>query len=449
MTKRPLTTVLIALALVALFGASVAGVRASRSAGIPVLAFANNVPADAGGQATVAGTFTSKDANVGTVLFQLRFNAAVLSINPADANSNSVPDAIKFYLPTGYVGSVDLAQAGDEGRVTVTILTVKPGQPPLPDGKLIDITFDIAPDVAPHISYLVIGDDPSPLFATSGGLVLNGIFQGGSVAIGGAGPTATPPSPDTPTPTATIKSAFYLPALMLMPSPTPSSTPTTPPTATPTATPKPPTPTATSNAPTSTPKPPKPTPQPTSVSPTATPQPACNNLLANSDFEGNGGWQINDAAYPAVYFTGFAHSGSRSMRMGITAPWENQYAYSSIEQAATIPAGSKNVKLRFWLKPETTGTRAASIKPPLIVPTSERSRGDLGDDAQMVLLYDQWGVQHTLMLQRENASSWQSKEFDLTGYAGQRVTIYFGVYNNGWGGITAMYLDDATLTACK
>ena len=39
-------------------------------------------------------------------------------------------------------------------------------------------------------------------------------------------------------------------------------------------------------------------------------------------------------------------------------------------------------------------------------------------------------------------------QFDLLGYAGQTIKLQFGVYNNGGGGVTGMYLDDASLELC-
>lgn len=238
-----------------------------------------------------------------------------------------------------------------------------------------------------------------------------------------------------PAPTAT-------PTPTQMPTNTPTSIPTNTPTRTPVQTP--------TRTPTNTPKPPQPTSQPpTSQPPTATSVPACNNILVNSGFEQNNGWMISQTVYPAVYFDAYAHTGARSMRAGITAPWDNQHAYSSIEQAVNIPSGATNARLTFYLKPETTGTRAAAIEPPIVVPTSEHSRFRLSDDAQMVLVYDQWNVQHVLMLQRQQLGSWTKHEYDLTRFACQTIRLYFGVYNNGYGGITAMYLDDATLTTCR
>jgi len=37
----------------------------------------------------------------------------------------------------------------------------------------------------------------------------------------------------------------------------------------------------------------------------------------------------------------------------------------------------------------------------------------------------------------------------MTAAAGQTVKLCFGVYNNGCGGVTAMYVDDVSLETCR
>ncbi len=38
---------------------------------------------------------------------------------------------------------------------------------------------------------------------------------------------------------------------------------------------------------------------------------------------------------------------------------------------------------------------------------------------------------------------------DLTAYAGQTVELKYGTFNDGEGGVTAMYVDDVTVTICE
>ena len=38
--------------------------------------------------------------------------------------------------------------------------------------------------------------------------------------------------------------------------------------------------------------------------------------------------------------------------------------------------------------------------------------------------------------------------YDLTGLKGKRITVRFGVYNNGSGGKTVLYVDEAGVESC-
>jgi hypothetical protein len=417
---------------------------------------------DAGGTADLPVNFTGNGAGVGVALFRLEWDTTLLRIDPTDANMNGIPDAIQFSLPAGFSASVDLSQGPAAGGLLVTIVDNFSPLPGLLDGELMTITFDIDNGAAPQLAQVGVSNSPQPFFTTSAGLTVPGQFHGGAVGIGGAQPTPshTPfPTPTlvgtptitltptntseptaTPIATSTPSARFFLPALLYVLPPTATATPTGTPTATPTTTP---TATATQTA-TVTPEPATATPKP----PTATPGPFCANLLLNPGFEDNSGWLINSNAFPASYVSGFSKAGERSMRIGIVNSWDNRYSYSSVQQAITLPATSDSATLRFWLYPTTTGTRAATIKPPAFVPTNEGDRAKLANDVQMVLLFDQAGAQHVLLFQRQQFGGWAYYEMNLNAYIGQRVTMYFGVFNNGTGGITGMYLDEATLTYC-
>ena len=249
-------------------------------------------------------------------------------------------------------------------------------------------------------------------------------------------PTAPPPTRQ-PAP-------YFLPAVVLGASPTPTATLT--PTATATATQ---TPTA---APTLTPSPTGsattiPTAVPTAtVTATSVPD-RCVNVLANGGFEDNSAWQINNTVYPAGFVTFPVYAGSRALRAGIVHPPDNVRSYSSAQQTFFIPAGPPSVTLSFQLFATSTGTRA-TLTPPPIVPTSLLDRAQLTDDTQMVLLFDSSGRQHVLLFQREWYSEWRRHEIDLTPFRGQAVTLYFGVFNNGTGGVTGMYVDEAAVRYC-
>jgi len=54
----------------------------------------------------------------------------------------------------------------------------------------------------------------------------------------------------------------------------------------------------------------------------------------------------------------------------------------------------------------------------------------------------------SLVWQRSNSQSWNNMQPDLHVYAGQQIMLQWDTYNDGTGGMTAMYVDDVTLQAC-
>jgi hypothetical protein len=169
--------------------------------------------------------------------------------------------------------------------------------------------------------------------------------------------------------------------------------------------------------------------------------------VVNGGFENNDGWQINNTVYPAGYVTNPVYRGARALRTGILHPPDNRYSYSSAQQTLFIPGGPPSVRLSFQLLARTTGARAA-LSPPPIVPTSPLDRAQLSDDAQMVLLFDNAGRQHVLLFQRQWYDTWRRHEIDLSAFRGQAVTLYFGVFNNGTGGVTGMVVDEVAVQYC-
>jgi hypothetical protein len=164
-----------------------------------------------------------------------------------------------------------------------------------------------------------------------------------------------------------------------------------------------------------------PTPAPT---PTRTATPSARQLITNSGFETDLGWLVPQTAYPAGYSTERVHTGSRSMRLGITGGG-NVYSWSSCQQAIQIPTGLKRADLSFYYYPmmDTAG----------------------GDWLYLCILEANTDIQ----LQCDNwiapNGSWQQRTFDLRSYAGLNIKIHFTVKNNGTGGPSSVYLDDVNL----
>ncbi|MFQ5858516.1 MAG: lamin tail domain-containing protein, partial [Anaerolineae bacterium] len=225
-------------------------------------------------------------------------------------------------------------------------------------------------------------------------------------------PTATPTATVTLTPTPEVSPTATLTAVPASPTPTATATPTR--TASPTTTEQPATAT-----PTATP----------TITPTATPQITCAEAIANGGFESSSDWAIGDTDHPADYSTVRAHGDSqRSMRLGIEPGGSDVRTYSYISQAFHIPDSATSAQLSFYY-----------------YPVSEDTEGDyfevmLADAAARPL--------DPVLYARSNDRDWMHYTYDLTRHAGRDVQLMFNVLNNGEDGVTAVWLDDVSLTVC-
>ena len=138
------------------------------------------------------------------------------------------------------------------------------------------------------------------------------------------------------------------------------------------------------------------------------------------------------------------------MRTGILKLADNTYSYSDARQAASIPANAESVTLRIWLYP-ISGDFTNGVVPPIPdMNTFKFGAEPLASDVQYILVLDQYGNWiDTLFWQRQDDTSWLYYEFDLSKYAGDTIYIHFGTYNDGYSGVTAMYVDDAELEVCR
>jgi hypothetical protein len=73
----------------------------------------------------------------------------------------------------------------------------------------------------------------------------------------------------------------------------------------------------------------------------------------------------------------------------------------------------------------------------------------LSTDKQYVLVLNQYGyVIDYLWITLQDTGAWAYHQFDLSEYAGWTITLQWGTYNDGYDGISAMYVDDVTLLQC-
>jgi hypothetical protein len=181
--------------------------------------------------------------------------------------------------------------------------------------------------------------------------------------------------------------------------------------------------------------------------------------VANSGFEASAAWTFAQTGNPGSYTTAQAHFGVRSARLGVaptayaagevgaepalallSGPERNLLgeiaplgaSYSTVYQTVSIPAGANSVTLTYWYRPGTQAT---------------------GSDFQRVMLLKpgSYAVLKTLMKTLSHAGEWQQSSFDLSGYRGQSVVVYFEVYNDdvSSGPRTWMFVDDVSIQACS
>jgi len=154
----------------------------------------------------------------------------------------------------------------------------------------------------------------------------------------------------------------------------------------------------------------------------------CTDVLVNGGFESDEGWVLNRLA---IYDTAQVHSGARSARVGIL-PGEaggGTFIYSSVMQEVTLPAGPcASAVLRLWAYPISEGS-------------------DPGDQ-HYVALFDQWDSFHALDAWQSDGRAWEQREYDLSAYLGQTVSLYIGTKNDGDDDTTALYVDDVVLEVC-
>ena len=117
----------------------------------------------------------------------------------------------------------------------------------------------------------------------------------------------------------------------------------------------------------------------------------------------------------------------------------------------TIPADAISATLSFSVYPisgESVATRPSRVLGQEMDAGMPSPLGAAAGDTQYALIIPQTGstlTPRTLFWGLSNAQAWQPYTFDLTSYAGQTFLLHLGVYNDGAGGQTGMYVDGASL----
>jgi hypothetical protein len=167
----------------------------------PRLSLAQEVAAFAGGSAEVPLSFTASGHSIAATAFSVNYDQACLSFDPADANGDTVPDAVDLSLPPGFGASVTFDAGDTDGELDFLVADTLPPLSVLTDGILARITFGAACEPGLGNTLLVtagFSEAPAASFGDAQGRGVSGLTVDGSIRIS----SGVTPSP-TPTRTAT------------------------------------------------------------------------------------------------------------------------------------------------------------------------------------------------------------------------------------------------------
>jgi len=369
----------------------------------PQLSISTNIPANPNSTVVVPVTFTSNGNNIASTVFSIDYDETWLSFD------ENLPNALEFTLPPEFAGQCTPDQTDPDGEIDCFIIDPLVPLASLPDGVVLNIklkTKNPLTSMSAKVGFSTTS--PPASFGDINGQSIPGSTLDGSVQIGPGGPYWA-----------------YLPLLFksLFTPTTPVPTVTVTPTDTVTTTPEP------------------------SVTPSP---PTCSNIMVNSGFEDTDGWVRPITNYTAAYSEEQPRNGDWSMRTGIDPPDLNKYSYSSANQQVEITKNAESANLSMWVYPISGETNLTLAAPELTIGEPVDTEAFSGD-FQYILVLDQYGnLVESLDVGLSNSQTWTHMSFDLEDYIGwYPIKIHFGTYNNGYGGVSAMYVDDVTLEVCK
>jgi len=168
-------------------------------------------------------------------------------------------------------------------------------------------------------------------------------------------------------------------------------------------------------------------------------------LVQNGGFENKNGWVRLNSPIPAVYTTLRSHSGNQSMLAGVTQKGSTAKGYSIFEQAVSIPSTVTSASLQFYWWAQSAESNLNTL-PAQLSSDISLAATDANDVQYMVIMDLNHNILARPLWRRSNNRTWESVNFDLTPYKGQTIVLRFGVYNDGDGDVTAMYVDDVSIT---
>ena len=173
------------------------------------------------------------------------------------------------------------------------------------------------------------------------------------------------------------------------------------------------------------------------------------DIIVNGGFEADSGWDLPVTPGPAGYSPQIAYHGERSLRVGIVNT-SNKHAYSSGRQIVTVPSDTLTATLHCDVYLVSNESVQVSLNQAFseggVVDNLAGAVPQAGDAQYLLILEpDASRILNKLFWKLSNSQAWQHYSFDLSAYAGQTIRLHFGVYNDGAGGQTGMYVDNVSL----
>lgn len=183
----------------------------------------------------------------------------------------------------------------------------------------------------------------------------------------------------------------------------------------------------------------------------------CANLLLNPNFEGADGWIISPANNPSVYTMQYWWSPVWSMLSGVPLWTANPFPYEFTTgefwqpTLISIPVDATVVNLQMRVLPTSSDLWGYHIAEQAEMDAAFSLNAPDATESQYAHIRDAANTTTLRQLFKWfpiDSYYWLYRSYDLRDFRGQTISVLFGAANDGWGGNTALYVDDVYLYYC-
>jgi hypothetical protein len=147
-----------------------------------MLTIDDQIPATAGETVQVPIRLATGNAEIATIAMVIDYDTQWLTLDPTDADSDGIPDAIAFTLPSSFSG---LTPNVDPTAGTISIFAGDIAAPltTLSDGTIATITFNVGEPTSITTAAVDFASNPPVSFGSPTGAAISGAAESGSVQI--------------------------------------------------------------------------------------------------------------------------------------------------------------------------------------------------------------------------------------------------------------------------